>query len=110
MHRLIASAGLILLFACLFCKVDTRTNSRFTFNTTLMNNSNNNTTPTETELLRTKAIIGLISWGGSILIAISVFVLGIYKLGCFDAKQDDELPLYLGVSIDSGMDGFVYDR
>ena len=110
MQHLIATAKLTLLFSCLFCKVETRNNSGFTFNTTLLINSNENTTQTETDLLRNKAIIGLSIWGVSILIALSAFVLGIFKLGCFDAKQDDELPVYLAVSIDSGVDNIVYDR
>ena len=110
MHSLIATSQQILIFACLFCKVETRTNSSFTFNTTLLINNNNNTTQTETELLRNTAMIGLSIWGGSILIVISAFVVGIFKLGCFDAKQDDEYPVYLAVSLDSGEDNIVYDR
>ena len=107
MHQFNVSVPLLLLCACLTCKVDTRGNLNSTANTTLMINSNNDTKDTATELLRNKAIIG-VGWGGSLLIAITALFLVI--LGCINTKPEDENQVYLVVSTDSDNDNVFYDR
>ena len=107
MHHLNKTARLILLLICLSCKVETRRNSSITI---LSINSTNNTTKTATEILHNKAKIGLSIWCGSLFIATCALVLGMLKLMCFNAKQEDENLVVVYTSIDSGEDNIVNDR
>ena len=107
MHQFDVSVRLLLLCACLTCRVDTRENMNSTANTTLMINSTNDTKDGATDLLLNKAIIG-VGWGGSLLIAITALFLVV--LGCINTKQEDDNAVYLVVSTDSDNDNVFYDR